>query len=156
MSRFCWLFSAHVKAEPDSVTRKPNAGFATTLDQGAGVYWFSSSVMTYSRPSWENPPIPLKNASLPVWGGPEEESGAGGEVETNAGGRISADGMRSIWSASVPFDPTRTARAAASRETLSSGRIWSARRRKIPPDLSTTRGEEAARIPWSWSWTGCD
>src|SRR5262249_31205835 len=144
VSRFSWLFSDHVNPEPDSVTRKPNDGFATTFDHGAGVYWFSSRTITYSRPSRENPPIPLKKESFPVSGGAAGQGGGAGAVEANAAGRISAEGTRSIWSASVPFEPTSTARAAASREALSSGRIWSARRRKIPPGLSTMRRDGEA------------
>ena len=59
VSRNSCAFSAQVYAPPLSETTEPNCGFASTLTQGAGVNWPGRFSITYSRPSFEKPPIPL-------------------------------------------------------------------------------------------------
>ena len=41
---------------------KAERGLAITFIQGAGVAWSPSRMVTYSRPSLSNPPMPLKNS----------------------------------------------------------------------------------------------
>src|SRR6266849_5759531 len=62
VSLFSRLFTDQVYPEPDSETWNPNAGFATTLIQGAGVAFPFSRIVTYSRPSGVNPPSPFQNS----------------------------------------------------------------------------------------------
>ena len=62
VSWFSRLLPAQVKPDPDSETWNPKAWFAMTLIQGAGVHWPAPRIVTYSHPSFANPPRPLKNS----------------------------------------------------------------------------------------------
>src|SRR5712691_1808767 len=68
VSLFSRLFADQVYPEPDSETWNPNAGFATTLIQGAGVHCPLPRIVTYSRPSGVNPPRPFQNSSSSAGG----------------------------------------------------------------------------------------
>src|SRR5207249_9338953 len=78
VSLFPRLFPDHVDPEPDSETWNPNAGFATTLIQGAGVHCPLPRTVTYSRPSGVNPPRPFQN-SRPSAGGDMVSDSSRGE-----------------------------------------------------------------------------
>ncbi len=59
MRRNSWAFSPHVYAGPLSETTVPKPALAMTFTHGAGVTEPAGIVITYSRPSGENPPSPL-------------------------------------------------------------------------------------------------
>ena len=111
-------------------------GLATTLIQGAGVDWPGPSTVTYSRPSRQKPPRPLKNSSAP-----SAATGGGGSGDRHrrpagaaaAAARRAASAVRSSWSARLPRRPSSTTRATASSRARVSAEIRSARSTKTPP-----------------------
>src|SRR3954470_20314726 len=111
VSWFSRLLPAHVNPDPDSVTRNPNRGFATTFDQGAGVFSPRPRTVTYSDAFSSNPPSPFQKL---VSGRGVGTSRGGGDGARAAGGRGAGrfGSERTTCSASVPW-LERTTRAAA-------------------------------------------
>src|SRR6185369_4483838 len=122
VSWFSRLLPAQVNPEPDSVTRNPKPGFATTLDHGAGVVSSRLRTVTYSDAPASNPPTPFQKSRLGRGGGKSRRDGGGIRGSGGRGaGRFGMD--RTTWSARVAR-LERTIRAAAARASRFSGGTW--------------------------------
>ncbi len=137
-------------------TRRPGSrsrGWRSTLIQGAGVHCPAPSTVTYSRPSAAKPPRPLQNSR-------SGRAAAGGAAAPRpsapaAGRRAAATApalrrrarARASCSASVPWRPSSTARAAAEQG------VACRRRQQVRPqdeDVPPLRSVAAARRRRDW------
>ncbi len=126
----------------------PKFSFASTFTQGAGVSLHFPVRMTYSLPSGENPPVPLKQRSpFPVLSEPASGCGFGDRVGIRCGTAISFQPARSTCSKSVPQRSEMITRATVCMRIRSSSDICSKRRIKIPP----FRFNKSDSEPWG-SW----
>src|SRR5580700_1117167 len=146
VSWFSWLFSDQVNPEPDSDTKKPNEGFATTLTHGSGVRKPSLSTVTYSLPPSANPPNPLKNCNACCGTGASGYFVArGGRGSGGSSGSRSCD--RVICSESVPRWLRSTARATVCKCARVCGVIESPRSNTILPLTPPVSGDRRNWLP---------